>query len=231
MNDSLIPLLCAHVLGDFLLQPDWMAGEKKRRMGILFQHAVIHGGLAYLLLQQWGWWQVALGMALSHALIDFFKSRVKTGPTSFLVDQAAHLLVIFVAFILLKNGLLWQRITGQSLMLMITGFVSAVWGGGHFIRLVAARLCEENKDLKAALGKGLKNGGALIGKLERALIFLLVFMGQPGGVGFLIAAKSIIRFEEAKKQPLAEYVLIGTLWSFGLAMAIAVFTKHTLGMF
>lgn len=74
----------------------------------------------------------------------------------------------------------------------------------------------------------MENGGAMIGKLERALIFLLVFLGQPGGVGFLIAAKSIIRFEEAKKQPLAEYVLIGTLWSFGLSMAIAACTRYLL---
>ncbi len=230
MNVYLVPLLCAHVLGDFLLQPDWMAGEKKRRMGILLLHAGLHGVLAYLLLQQWGWWRLALGIALIHALIDFTKSWIKTGPSLFLMDQAAHLLVIFVISIMLKNGLPGQRITGLGLMMMITGFVSAVWGAGHFIRCVADRLCEENKDLKAALGKGLKNGGSLIGKLERALIFLLVFMGQPGGVGFLIAAKSIIRFEEAKKQPLAEYVLIGTLWSFGLAMAIAAFAKYSLGL-
>lgn len=43
-----------------------------------------------------------------------------------------------------------------------------------------------------------------------------------------VAAKSILRFEEAKKQPLAEYVLIGTLWSFSLAIALAYFTFYLL---
>ena len=49
-------------------------------------------------------------------------------------------------------------------------------------------------------------------------------IGQPGAIGFLVAAKSILRFEEAKKQKLAEYVLIGTLLSFTLAMALSYLT-------
>lgn len=65
----------------------------------------------------------------------------------------------------------------------------------------------------------------MIGNLERALIFLLIFIGYPAGIGFLVAAKSILRFEEAKKQKLAEYVLIGTLLSFSMAIAITVITQ------
>jgi hypothetical protein len=105
------------------------------------------------------------------------------------------------------------------------GFCATVLGVGHFIGQVADRLCKENAGLKEALGEGLRNGGAMIGRLERALIFLFLMIGEPAGIGFLIAAKSILRFEEAKKQPLAEYVLIGTLWSFGLAIALAWATK------
>jgi hypothetical protein len=71
---------------------------------------------------------------------------------------------------------------------------------------------------------GLKQGGATIGNLERTLIFLLILIGQPGAIGFLVAAKSILRFEEAKKQELAEYVLIGTLLSFTLAIALTYLT-------
>ncbi len=65
---------------------------------------------------------------------------------------------------------------------------------------------------------GLKNGGKLIGQLERLLILILIYIGQPIGIGFLIAAKSILRFEEAKKHKVAEYVIIGTLLSFTLAI-------------
>jgi hypothetical protein len=50
-------------------------------------------------------------------------------------------------------------------------------------------------------------------------------------VGFLIAAKSILRFGEIKdiKQRLeAEYIIIGTFMSFGYGLLIAFLTKHFL---
>ena len=81
----------------------------------------------------------------------------------------------------------------------------------------------------SALSCDLPNGGRLIGQLERALIFLLVFIGQAGAIGFLVAAKSILRFEEARKQKHAEYVLIGTLLSFSLAIALSVATWWAAG--
>ncbi|WFB37682.1 DUF3307 domain-containing protein [Kiritimatiellota bacterium B12222] len=226
MNNWIIPLLCAHVLGDFLLQPDWMATEKKRKMRILMLHAGIHGVLAYVCVQQWGAWGLCIGVMLGHGLIDFFKCKCGTGLKAFLCDQLAHVVFLLAVSLLLPPYYMVTPLYGVQLMVMVTGFGLTVWGAGHFIRCVADQLCEENENLKKALGEGLQNGGAMIGKLERALIFLMIFMGQPGGVGFLVGAKSIIRFQEAKQQPLAEYVLIGTLWSFGLAMAIASVTKY-----
>ena len=57
---------------------------------------------------------------------------------------------------------------------------------------------------------------------ERGLIFLLLMVGQPTGVGFLIAAKSVLRFDTtAKDQSAGEYVIIGTLASFGWALLCA----------
>jgi sterol desaturase/sphingolipid hydroxylase (fatty acid hydroxylase superfamily) len=101
--------------------------------------------------------------------------------------------------------------------ILLAGFLLAVFGSGILVAWVMGRIVEEN-GLEL---NGLKNGGRLIGRLERALIFLLLMIGQPGGIGFLVAAKSVLRFEEAKKQPLAEYVLIGTLLSFSLAIAVS----------
>ena len=47
-------------------------------------------------------------------------------------------------------------------------------------------------------------------------------------IGFLVAAKSILRFEEAKEQKLAEYVLIGSLLSFSIAIILSAVTKWTM---
>ena len=67
--------------------------------------------------------------------------------------------------------------------------------------------------------------GRQIGLLERGLIFALILGGQPLGVGFLIAAKSVLRFGTASRdQRSAEYVIIGTLASFGWAIVAVQLT-------
>ena len=67
---------------------------------------------------------------------------------------------------------------------------------------------------------GLKDGGQLIGFLERGLIFLFILSGQPAGIGFLLAAKAVMRFQaNAASAKEHEFVFIGTLASFGWAMA------------
>ncbi|MBN2735521.1 MAG: hypothetical protein JXR70_00980 [Spirochaetales bacterium] len=63
--------------------------------------------------------------------------------------------------------------------------------------------------------------GWIIGVLERLLIFILVINLQIGAIGFILAAKGIIRFKKMDDKDFAEYVLIGTLLSTLLAMLVA----------
>jgi hypothetical protein len=73
--------------------------------------------------------------------------------------------------------------------------------------------------------ESLPDAGQAIGLMERGLIFTLVLVGQPEGVGLLIAAKSILRFGAVKDdRALSEYVIIGTLASFGWALVAAYAT-------
>ena len=72
---------------------------------------------------------------------------------------------------------------------------------------------------------GLKDGGRIIGFLERLLIFVFILSGQFAGVGFLVAAKSIFRFGELKdseNRKQAEYIIIGTFTSFLLAIVVSL---------
>ncbi len=223
-------ILCvaAHCYGDFLLQTDRME-KGQRKLSILLLHAAIHGGLAYLVLQQWSWWALPLAVFLVHGLIDFVKVRNGGGPRAFALDQGVHALSLWgiaLAATLLPTIQMLSAVMFRDWILLGAGFTAAVWGVGHFIAAVANEMCDHNPDLKENLNRGLKNGGATIGTLERALIFILIGIGQPAGIGFLVAAKSILRFEEAKKQSLAEYVLIGTLWSFTLAIGAATVTFY-----
>jgi hypothetical protein len=57
----------------------------------------------------------------------------------------------------------------------------------------------------------------------------MVLVDQPAAIGFLIAAKSILRFDMASESRAAgEYVIIGTLASFAWALVAAFATDYAL---
>lgn len=215
-------LIAAHFIADFLLQPDWLA-KRKRNLPWMALHGVIHALAAYLVRHSWSYWQLPLAIFLVHVLIDAVKGRCRDTAIAFAVDQAARVAALGgVVWALEKyQGLPAFAGTGYPLIIAVGGVVATVQGAGFFVGKFTQRLVDENQ---LELG-GLNGGGAWIGRLERALIFLFILIDHPAGIGFLVAAKSILRFEEAKNQKLAEYVLIGTLLSFSLAIALAEATK------
>jgi hypothetical protein len=80
-----------------------------------------------------------------------------------------------------------------------------------------ARLAPVAKDT------GFPSGGERIGQLERFLVYVLILIGEPNAIGFLIAAKSILRFGELKEDRRdAEYVIIGTMWSLVCALLVSL---------
>lgn len=68
--------------------------------------------------------------------------------------------------------------------------------------------------------KSLEKAGTWIGWLERFLILTFILLQQYAAIGFLVAAKSIFRFSESRK--IGEYVLIGTLLSFVIAVIVGL---------
>jgi hypothetical protein len=76
--------------------------------------------------------------------------------------------------------------------------------------------------------ESLSSAGKYIGILERLLVFTFIMVNHWEGVGFMVAAKSVFRFSDlaqAKQRKLTEYVLIGTLLSFGLAVLTGIIIK------
>ena len=61
------------------------------------------------------------------------------------------------------------------------------------------------------------------------LTLVFVLLGQYEAVGFIIAAKSLLRFAEGDKAK-SEYVLIGTLLSFSMAIFVGVAIKLYYGL-
>ncbi len=67
----------------------------------------------------------------------------------------------------------------------------------------------------------LEKAGRWIGSIERIMAMVLVMLQQYTAIGFIIAAKSVLRYND-KKTGKTEYVLIGTLLSFGIAILIGI---------
>lgn len=74
-------------------------------------------------------------------------------------------------------------------------------------------------------GSQAREAGALIGSLERLLTLCFVLLGEFEVIGFIIAAKSILRFKD-NERPKTEYVLAGTLLSFGIAILMGILLKY-----
>lgn len=232
MTETFTALLFAHVLADFLFQTNAMVARKRHPLTL-----ALHGAIV------WATAALALGslhpalllLALAHVAIDAAKAYAPwKGLAPFLADQALHLATLLALTITLPT--LWPTglwaapgpegwvLNGESpltatalppIMALITGFILATRAGGFVIGLYMARWQNDWPE-------GLPGGGRAIGHLERALIFLLILTGQAGGIGFLIAAKSVLRFGAVSDdRKFSEYVIMGTLASFGWAIAIA----------
>lgn len=71
----------------------------------------------------------------------------------------------------------------------------------------------------------LPGGGRIIGSIERLLIFALALGGEATAAALVISAKGVLRFAEVRAAPgeevdrITEYVLVGSLASYALAMA------------
>jgi hypothetical protein len=235
--DSLTPtllqgfaaLIFAHALADYVFQSGWMV-HNKADPPVLMLHILIVFVLSNIALG--GAWQVAGAVALAHLVIDAIKTWALPEPlrSSFLAytgDQILHLLSIIIVLLYWPDAILlgvWGDLASVLFApaLLFAGLILCVIGGGYGVGLLTARFMEHIDD------DSLPDAGRLIGQLERTLIFLLIWAGHPAGVGFLVAAKSILRFDSARDQKTGEYVIIGTLASFLWALAISYGTVSLL---
>lgn len=186
-----------------------------RNPGWLFLHMALIWVCAAITFGRWDAGILA-GVAITLPLISLATSAAPPDRLwPFLVGQAARLGAIAAVAIWwpdVWDGGAWSAQTWLlPLMAIAAGAVITTHLGGAAIGLLMAPWIESARP-------GLPNGGKLIGVLERGLIFLLVMVGHPVGIGFLIAAKSILRFDSGSDQKFAEYVIIGTLASFGWAI-------------
>lgn len=218
MTQTLAALLLAHALADFVFQTNWMAAHKRDPRAILLH------GLAVLLTAAIACGTASpwlLALTALHLAIDFAKaSWPKRGAMPFLLDQGAHLASLFAIAPLLPASP-WPA-PAAALMALTAGLILTTRAGGFAVGLLM-------EPWAAEAPPGLPGGGRMIGLLERGLILVLILTGQSQGIGFLIAAKSVLRFSDTKDdRRISEYVIIGTLASVSWAIAMAAGTSALL---
>ncbi|MCL6461433.1 MAG: DUF3307 domain-containing protein [Flavobacterium micromati] len=218
-----VKLLLAHLLGDFLLQPtSWVNDKehKKHKSLYLYLHTFLHFILAWILVgkQDFGWY--ALVLAISQGFIDFLKLYFQTSSTKrnwFTFDQILHLIMIVAVTSLYGKIVVDFSIFTNSFWLVATAIILLTIPTSLIIKNIISIWTPESK----SKDESLQNAGNYIGILERLFVFAFIMAGHFEAIGFLMAAKSIFRFgdlREAKDRKLTEYVLIGTLLSFGIAL-------------
>ncbi|MCO5247460.1 MAG: DUF3307 domain-containing protein [Chitinophagales bacterium] len=226
----LIKLILAHFIGDFLLQPKSWVVEKENRKAKsikLYLHILIHGLLVLLILWDCNQWLLALLLMLAHGIIDTLKlyaQKENNKSKWFLIDQALHIISILVLWIVFFNPALnftaWYDNTSLWIYAAALLFITVVSG-----IIMRELMYNWSKALNDGNDESLSNAGKYIGMLERIFVFIFVVTGNWEGIGFLLAAKSVFRFgdlKESKDRKLTEYILIGTLLSFGIAVGIGM---------
>lgn len=230
-----VKLLLAHLIGDFILQPNaWVADKekKKNRSIYLYIHSALHGILAFVLVNETAFSGYALLLAVLHGLIDFLKLQFQQKQTQrnwFIVDQLLHLLVLIAITFVYHKQMPDFSFADNQFWILLTALVLLTKPTSIIIKTIISIWTPENKLDKT--DDSLQNAGNYIGMLERLFVFYFVISGHYEAVGFLLAAKSIFRFgdlKEAKDRKLTEYVLIGTLLSFGLAFLVGLLTNYSL---
>ncbi|MBB1137929.1 DUF3307 domain-containing protein [Myroides sp. WP-1] len=231
-----IKIVLAHLLGDFVLQTDQMVREIKDkgiRSRFLFIHVLIH--LMLLLLVTGFERTFILGvwmLAISHLIIDVFTKTYLTQKISgikvLLIDQGLHGLSI-AGFIYYYTPYTvdWSLLIGKNALVLYSALVLLIYVSPIVIKKIIEQFSF------TVPNNGLDNAGKYIGILERLFIFLFVVFQRWEGIGFLLAAKSIFRFGDLKANKeikLTEYILIGTLLSFGLGIGIALLYRFIVAL-
>jgi len=204
--------------------------DKKIKSGLLYISSAIYGLSIYLVSSSW----IDLWILPIAFIVNVFAYLV-------MIPKKRNLIYFFTGQLLLVILLIaiWLSVTGNKLslilslieilldskrvLLVILGFIILIWPSGYIIGIATEPLRKQIKEVK-----GLEKAGLWIGILERTLIYIFVLSDNVMAIAFLVTAKTIFRFGEIKdhsRRKEAEYILIGTLSSFTLAMLVAYLIK------
>lgn len=208
----------------------------------LWIHSIIIGLLSWLVVWDMQAWMLIALIFASHLLIDYLKSilqikfniykinsknKLVSGHNFrydivfFITDQFLHILTLVgLSYYWTESHSDWHQFKWLSDFIChhplrfysIVGLLLAIRPMNILILQILKAYKLNNAE--ETYDHGNFHSGALIGYTERTLMLIFVILSQYEAIGFLIAAKSILRFNEASSEnEKSEYVLCGTFLS------------------
>lgn len=190
----------------------------------------------YLMLPGWTNFYVPLAIMFIHGLINLvvFRFRDKY-PRAAVFSQIFQLAVLVIFWLIITNNTLievWSSIGAllykTSTLIVIAAYLAITFPAGVLMGNLTQRWQDE---IKTANRDTLKDAGKWIGIIERTLVLTFILLNEWAAIGFLLGAKSVLRFGDLKdgtQQKKTEYILIGTFMSFLLSIAAGLFTLFLL---
>lgn len=229
MEKIIIAQLIAHLVADFFAQPESMSHKKRENVlssWHLYIHVLIVFATSILLTFTIEFVIYAIAITVIHFAIDtvkgFIERRFKPSHYLFFTDQLLHVIAIFsIVVIYWKNTPVtpsYLEFFTVKQLLIITGFLLCMKPANVTIKVCLSSLHLYEQTVNDT---EIQRAGRWIGTTERILAFTLVLLNQYTAIGFIIAAKSILRYNE-KNTGKTEYVLIGTLLSFSIALFLGI---------
>lgn len=226
----LIKLLLAHFIGDFVLQSNkWVKHKEKHlfKSKYLYLHVLIHAVLLFILLGfEKKFWAAIAFVSMAHFIVDGIKlmKPIKNNRILFFLDQLVHVAIIYwVSKDWSIHFEVQPYLTEHNLLLLLA--IILLTSVTSIVLKVIFSIWDKDLEKISEKDSSLKNAGRYIGMLERLFVFTFVLLNQWEAIGFLLAAKSVFRFGDLTKasdRKLTEYILIGTLLSFGIAIILGI---------
>jgi hypothetical protein len=205
----------------------------------------VTAGIVADILAQGSGWDIGLAIAALCLVQPLLRIRVRPSLIAemellvTLVFLAGSFAIIFGRPELARFGPRGSSNRMAAACLIAALFVFVLRGGTYIVRGILDK-CGAlppmftgqslESDLATRVDFNEFNRGRLIGNLERILLAIMVAGSSYAALGFLVAAKGLIRSKDLEDRSWAEYFLVGTLASVLVAVGVGLCVRLVLRM-
>jgi hypothetical protein len=235
-GNHLIRLILAYFASDYILQhklridnKKWISRKMLIHVAVVFATTLLFSQLISISIP------IAILFWLINTIkIQLLKSKPNWERSLFFIDKIIHLIIIVAIWtwhyevgVKLREAIQFPFLN-YKFSLIILAYVIVMYPVGNIIKYLTANISptKSNKSVKEKSDTAeIIDGGKLIGQFERLIILTFVLLNQYEAIGFLITGKGIIRFAEKDENLRSEYILVGTMMSYALAILTGVLTN------